>query len=157
MSEGSESARALAQRVAWGQHDEGLTAAIERCGCPAEVKAGLFLLNGDWHRAHTLVQSLSSVTANHWHALVHRVEPDYANSKYWLKRVGDSPIYPRLAEAAAEAGQTQAVAPGGRWDPLMFTDAFADRSRPAWTRRLHLLEMEALLEHCLDSAEAMDS
>lgn len=149
MSESRPGPEALAQHITWGTRKQELTAQIESCACVAEVKAGLFLMNGDWQRAHEVTQSLTSPTGNHWHALVHRHEPDYDNSKYWLRRAGDSPIYSRLAEAAAAEGYAKTVAPGGRWDPLLFTDAYADPDAPAWTRRLDELEMRELLHYTL--------
>jgi hypothetical protein len=141
--------QALAGRIAWGRPQAGLTAAIAACGAPDAVRAGLHLLNGDWDAAHKIAQELDSALGHHWHALVHRHEPDYANSKYWLRRVGNSPIYPRLARAAQQEGQGAAVAPRGRWDPERFTDCFAAPASPPWTRRLDELEIRALLEHCL--------
>jgi hypothetical protein len=139
----------LYERITPGTPQPGLTAEIERCAGPPEAKAGLFLLNGDWRRAHEVAQELDSPTAAYWHALVHRHEPDYDNSKYWLRRVGEHPVFPRLLEAAQAEPQAKAAAPKGRWDPLKFTDCYRDPSQPGWTRRLEEIEMRALLEHSL--------
>jgi hypothetical protein len=109
----------------------------------------LYLLNGDWDAAHKIAQDIDSAVGHHWHALVHRHEPDFDNSKYWLRRVGNSPIYPRLAQTAQEQGQGAAVAPGGRWDAERFTDCFAAPGAAPWTRHLDELEIRGLLEHCL--------
>ncbi len=145
-------ARELAGRVGRGAPQPALRREIEACRCPEEVRAGLYLLNGDWQRAHEVAQALDSRPGAHWHALVHRHEPDYGNSRYWLRRVGDSPVYPRLAAAARAAGHGDEVAPEGAWDPFRFTDCYA-RGRPGdWTRELDALERQALLEHCLERA-----
>ena len=149
MSAREPAAHELAARLRPGAPQPALTAAIASCRCGEALRAGLFLLNGDWQRAHEAAQALDDPSGAHWHALVHRHEPDYANSKYWLRRAGTSPIYPRLAEAARVAGQAERVAPGGQWDAVAFTDCFADPAHDAWTRPLDALEQRALLEHCL--------
>lgn len=142
----SATARALMARLTPGTPQPALSAEIERCPCPEEARAGMYLINGEWERAHKACQDLQSDTAAYWHALVHRHEPDYGNSKYWLRRVGDSPVHRRLLKAAEEAGKLELVAPEGSWDPVRFTDRFAERAHDGWTRKLDALEMEALLE-----------
>jgi hypothetical protein len=145
----SNGARALLARITPGKPRPELTAEIERCACPAEAKAGLFLMNGDWKRAHEVAQELDSPTAAYWHALVHRHEPDLDNSKYWLRRVGEHPVFARLAEAARGEPQAKAALPKGKWDPLKFADCYQDPSQSGWTRRLEAVELRALLEHSL--------
>ncbi len=45
------------------------------------------LANGNWDKAHKLVQDSSP--ENDWvHAHLHRVEGDLANASYWYKRAG---------------------------------------------------------------------
>ena len=45
------------------------------------------LANGNWDKAHELVQDSSP--ENDWvHAHLHRVEGDLANAHYWYKRAG---------------------------------------------------------------------
>lgn len=41
---------------------------------------------GDWARAHTVVQDLSSPEAALVHAYLHRKEGDLANARYWYRR-----------------------------------------------------------------------
>jgi len=139
-------AEALAPRLTPGTPQPAMTAEIAACRCSEAVRAGLYLLNGDWDAAHGVAQSLAGPLGAHWHALVHRHEPDYENSKYWLTRVGQSPVYPTLAEAARAAGHGEVLA-GERWDPARFTDAYA--AQEPWTQALDRLEQEALLERCL--------
>ncbi len=43
-------------------------------------------LNGDWHAAHNLAQKYSDTTANWLHAVLHKIEGDEWNSKYWYAR-----------------------------------------------------------------------
>jgi hypothetical protein len=144
-----ESARALVAQLTPGTPQPALTAAIEACQAPPEAKAGLFLLNGDWRRAHETAQDLDSETAAYWHAIVHRHEPDFSNSKYWLRRTGASPIHARLVEAARAEGKLDDVAPKGQWDAVRFTDCYARGTDADWTRRIEAVELQALLEHSL--------
>lgn len=41
---------------------------------------------GDWHTAHSLVDSLSGNEAAHVHAYLHRKEGDLSNADYWYRR-----------------------------------------------------------------------
>ena len=41
---------------------------------------------GDWHQAHSLVDSLSGNEAAHVHAYLHRKEGDTSNADYWYRR-----------------------------------------------------------------------
>jgi hypothetical protein len=148
MSPAPDDPRALAALVGGG-HRPDLSARIAACRCSETVRAGLHLLNGDWEPAHRAAQALDDAIGCHWHALVHRHEPDLANSKYWLRRVGHSPIYPQLAAAAREAGHTEVLTADGGWDAPRFADCFADGSQAAWTHPLDALEQRALLKVCL--------
>ena len=145
-SDASQMARDLVPRLTPGRRQPELTDLISRCPCPPEAKAGMYLLNGDWERAHTTSQGLDSPAAAYWHALVHRHEPNYANSKYWLRRVGSSPIHAKLLHALEETGKRSLAAPNGTWDAIRFTDLYADRAHDGWTRHLERVEMAELLD-----------
>ncbi|MGQ2966671.1 hypothetical protein [Methylophilus sp.] len=43
---------------------------------------------GDWDAAHNIAQDYSDHTANWIHAVLHKVEGDVWNSKYWYGRTG---------------------------------------------------------------------
>lgn len=45
---------------------------------------------GDWHQAHSLVDSLAGSDAAHVHAYLHRKEGDLANADYWYRRANKS-------------------------------------------------------------------
>lgn len=73
--------------------DPALTAEIEASDAPAVVKAGLHLLNDDLATSHALAQRHEGEPlADYWHAIIHRREGDYGNSRYWFGRVGSIPI-----------------------------------------------------------------
>jgi hypothetical protein len=42
----------------------------------------------DWRAAHAIVQDLEDPVGWRIHALVHRVEGDLANSRYWYDKAG---------------------------------------------------------------------
>lgn len=43
---------------------------------------------GDWDAAHNIAQEYSDATANWIHAVLHKIEGDAWNSKYWYARAG---------------------------------------------------------------------
>lgn len=43
-------------------------------------------LAGDWHAAHHIVQDLSTHDACWIHAVLHKIEGDVSNSRYWYAR-----------------------------------------------------------------------
>jgi hypothetical protein len=43
-------------------------------------------LDGDWHASHNIAQDYSDNTANWVHAVLHKIEGDVWNSKYWYAR-----------------------------------------------------------------------
>ncbi|TXT38993.1 MAG: hypothetical protein FD138_199, partial [Planctomycetota bacterium] len=120
------------------------------------VLAGLWLLHGDADASHRQSQSIEDEgrhrCGNFWHAIMHRQEPDYGNSKYWFRRVGQHPIFPELARRAAELiaadGSDSTRRWGNKlglpsgWDPFAFVDwcesalAESDRSQVRLIRRI---------------------
>jgi hypothetical protein len=50
------------------------------------LKALWYDANGDWNRAHTIVQGVDGVDAAWVHAYLHRKEGDDANASYWYLR-----------------------------------------------------------------------
>ena len=47
-----------------------------------------FLEAGDWQAAHPIVQKESGATAAWAHGIVHILEGDYPNARYWYGRSG---------------------------------------------------------------------
>jgi hypothetical protein len=43
-------------------------------------------LDGDWHASHNIAQDYADDTANWIHAVLHKIEGDEWNSKYWYVR-----------------------------------------------------------------------
>lgn len=43
-------------------------------------------LDGYWHGAHNIAQDYNDVTANWLHAVLHKMEGDAGNSRYWYTK-----------------------------------------------------------------------
>jgi hypothetical protein len=52
------------------------------------VKAIDLALAGKWDQAHKIVQAIEDETAYWIHAVLHKIEGDESNSKYWYSRAG---------------------------------------------------------------------
>jgi hypothetical protein len=67
-------------------------------------------LAGDWEAAHTLVQTHEDDAIACWiHAVLHRIEGDEGNSRYWYRRAGhayESYANPRSELDAIKAALT---------------------------------------------------
>jgi hypothetical protein len=131
------------------------------------LKAGLFLLNDFFDESHSCSQSIEGLgthhTGDYWHAILHRREPDYGNSKYWFRHVGRHPSFTELARAAGRHMEAtngsltskldrwkDRLVAGGEWDPFAFVDlcaaAESDSKLQEWCARLQHQEMLLLLE-----------
>ena len=116
--------------------DNSLTAKIDKLTAAPLIKAGLHLLNDDIHNCHIIAQEHENSDGNYWHAILHRREPDYWNSKYWYKRVADHPVIHNM----------QKEKPG--WDPFNFVDQ-CEKFNTAQTRQIQLQEMTLLLNYTI--------
>jgi hypothetical protein len=78
---------------------------------PKLVEAVEHALAGEWQRAHLIVQDHDGDRIANWiHAVVHRMEGDLGNARYWYKRGGrtlrdDVSIQAELQEIRAELGR----------------------------------------------------
>jgi hypothetical protein len=68
----------------------------------AELKIAVqAALDGDWDKSHNIAQDYSDPMANWIHAVLHKIEGDVWNSKYWYARtMGKS--YEDFSEAIEE-------------------------------------------------------
>lgn len=55
----------------------------------------------DWNQAHRLVQGMSDPMACWIHAIIHKIEGDASNSRYWYARTNGR-CYEDFADAQAE-------------------------------------------------------
>jgi hypothetical protein len=125
--------------------------------------SALWLRFGFLDESHRLSQRVDGVEGSYWHALMHRREGDFWNSKYWLRRVGNHPVYVPLQKSASEiAGSgdgpaARAMAAQKTWVPAGFAELCEIAVRngtpddPLWCR-IQLAEWELLFDHCWRSA-----
>jgi hypothetical protein len=123
-------------------------------------RAGLWLWFNFLDESHTISQGLDTAEGSYWHALMHRREPDFSNSKYWFRRVGGHPVFELLqVEAArlAAAGPSEAsfLVRQAAWDPFAFVDLCAachDEKAPGHDlcRRVQRAEWELLFAWCYE-------
>lgn len=63
---------------------------------------------GDWAGAHAIVQQHEDDRAACWvHAVLHKVEPDEANARYWYRRAGQ--FYESYSDAKVELAAIKAM------------------------------------------------
>ncbi|MDX2180253.1 MAG: hypothetical protein SFV18_11730 [Bryobacteraceae bacterium] len=117
---------------------------FSRARSPEGAMAGLWLYAGEWNRAHEVAQDLATREGSYWHAIVHRVEPDAWNSKYWFRQVGRHPIFEELAARAAEAGYGD----GGNWDAERFVDFCVESGESGLAAAIQAVEWKLLFDYC---------
>ncbi len=122
--------------------------------------AGLWLLYDFLDESHAISQQIPTSTGSYWHAIMHRREGDYSNSKYWVRRVGEHPIDDALYRESQKLARTWELEPASaflssqtRWDPMAFVDLCAHAHRRGDStedlcRRVAQLEWQLLFDFC---------
>ncbi len=127
----------------------------------------VWLLYDDLDTSHTISQTVETPWGSFWHAIMHRREPDYSNSKYWFRQTGQHPIFAQLGpEAVALAQQAEdsrvatALSTSPAWDPFEFVDlcqAYQGVGGPEelLCQRVQQREWELLFHDCYTRAVAL--
>ena len=125
------------------------------------LRAGALWLHGFLDESHSIAQGIASAEGSYWHALMHRSEGDFSNSKYWYRQVGRHAIFPDLLRAAKqlEINPQSKLAPMHElleWDPFRFVDAVEQATRRETEDRVLVQaiareEYSLLMSFCLAS------
>lgn len=72
------------------------------------IRAIDLALAGDWEGAHGIVQGFEGEReADHLHAILHKIEGDEGNARYWYRRAGQ--FYESFADTKAELAALKAT------------------------------------------------
>ncbi len=138
------------------------------------VRSALFLYLSDLDQSHTISQSIPTATGSFLHGIMHRQEPDYSNSKYWFRRVGDHDVFPLLQNgalgllaqkqhegSAAAMDLHRQISGLANWDPFWFVDQCeaagqGDTDLEQCLLEVQRLEWQLLFDYCYQKAVGGD-
>ena len=123
----------------------------QKAGC---IRSLLYVAAGGLDEAHRIVQGISSNDGAYIHGMVHRIEDDFDNARYWFRRAGAHPASAAMHSRAIADRLTVASQPV--WDPILVTD-LVETSRTAGVtedlRAVLTIEFEVLLGFLWDATE----
>lgn len=107
------------------------------------LQSGLLLWNENLDASHTLSQDIDNPTGSYWHGIMHRMEGDFSNAKYWFRLTGSHPVYGRLylwtvsflkdkdtdPTRPDPARSIAKLAEESGWNPYLFVDLVEAASR----------------------------
>ncbi|MEE2737145.1 MAG: hypothetical protein VX435_02890 [Planctomycetota bacterium] len=135
------------------------TASIQNLSMAQCCIAGIWLYHGFLDESHQISQSIATPTGSYWHGLMHRREPDYSNSKYWFRRVGNHPVFTSLLESIPamtpqmEIIEFKTLLTKTTWDPFTFIDyceISCQQPSPLkeLCKRIQQIEYHLLFDYC---------
>ena len=96
--------------------------------------SGLYIWNGSMDNSHKILQDMENKTGSYLHGLLHRMEPDYSNAKYWFRMAGVHPRGEQVQQGTLEilrdsnSGNSilfQRFSREKSWNPELLTDIIA--------------------------------
>ena len=143
--------KGLIQRIAVTQDQEIARANHPEARC---IRSLLFIAAGGLDQAHRLVQEISTSNAAYIHGIVHRVDDDFDNARYWFRRAR---VHPAAAEMYRRAAaHSLVVSSHPIWDPSLVTDMVETSRTTGVTEELRVIltiEFEVLLEFLWNTTE----
>ncbi len=124
-------------------------------------RAGLLLLFNDLDGSHAISQGIHSAEGSYWHGIMHRIEGDFSNAKYWHRLVGDHPTNSHLEEFVRRnlsGGSDQRISQLGKnWDAGTLIDLCRDNQSPssksfAPIHQIVVEQWKQLFLHCFQLA-----
>ncbi len=134
---------ALKPQIVWDQALEAEIEALDLHGNPDKtaiiaLKAALHLRNDGLTISHSYAQEIEhDALGAYWHGIMHRMEGDYSNAKYWFRQAGyltvHHPIQQEVSGWLQQHWDGQAIDPSVQkillsyqqladWSPSTFTD-----------------------------------
>jgi hypothetical protein len=138
------------------------------------VHAGLHLLNESLDQSHHIAQEITTPTGSFWHGLMHRMEGDFSNAKYWFADVRHHPISTQLVTCLRNylseqdmsdldnetlRSKLEVLVSSPVWNPAVFVDAVELQlmhvqhpKAEEWLRHIQHFEMKLLLNYCYEQS-----
>lgn len=140
------------------------------------LMAGLHLRNDSLDRSHSYAQQIEDDAAgSYWHAIMHRMEQDFWNSKYWFRQAGRHPVkeltrasisewlssQPQLNNLPAEpiVNALKRFRDDGGWNSDDFVDIISAQESGKGSddtrfllEELQRIELNALFRHTVDAS-----
>lgn len=145
----------------------------ERNAAFRALLCGLYLCNGSLDKSHALAQDIADATGSYWHGIMHRMEPDYDNARYWFRRTGRHPVFGPLHQRVSQflaqreasppldarlAACLSQLADRSEWDPFLWIEIVAGQAGGEFGRDglpvvLHIqwIELRELLDYAYRS------
>lgn len=141
------------------------------------LMAGLHLRNDSLDTSHRYAQQIEyDATGAYWHGIMHRMEGDFSNGKYWFKQAGKHPAMQEAARQIAQALRERSIseeATQGRirdmlldfrddvsWHPAVFTDLVQSQQSQAISsalqdvlEQIQFIETNVLFNYTLAACE----
>jgi hypothetical protein len=137
----------------------------ERSQAVLALISGLYLWNGSLDNSHNISQDLENSTGSYLHGILHRIEPDFSNAKYWFRMAGGHPVGELLQQKTLELLREPTSGNEAlyrrfmqkmAWHPELLTDMAEAASQTRWIgdevpllERIQAMELQLLLEAVL--------
>lgn len=138
----------LAQVEAVADSDLGLPER-QKAAC---VRALLWYAAGDLHAAHEIVQPMPGPDGAYIHGMIHRVEDDFDNARYWFSQAAAHPASAEIYRHAVV--NSPAIAAHPLWDPIHVTDLLEQSRKTGISEELITvlrIEFEELFNYLTDT------
>jgi hypothetical protein len=141
----------LVKRIAAAEDREIATVDGPEAKC---IRSLLLFLTGGLEQAHRIVQELSTTDAAYIHGMIHRIDDDFDNARYWFRRASMEAATAEMYRRAAANSLTVASHP--LWDPILVTEMVETSRTNGVTDELRAvlrIEFEVLLQFLWEAIE----